>query len=166
MRRLLYLVALALLCSNPSAFAQQGTTEVRGVVTDAQGAVLPGVTVEVRNQDTGMYRSTVSNSDGTYFVSGIGPGRYQITASLEGFKTFQQKDLLLSLGKTSTVAVRLEVAEFAVHLDQVRDGRARMDYQDPSRFFERTYLTYSLISFSAEVLRRLSGITTETSAVF
>lgn len=60
----------------------------------------------------------------------------------------------------------LDASEFAVHLDQVRDGRARMDYQDPSRFFERTYLTYSLISFSAEVLRRLSGITTETSAVF
>ena len=60
----------------------------------------------------------------------------------------------------------LDASEFAVHLDQVRDGRARMDYQDPSRFFERTYLTKSLISFSAEVLRRMSGATTETSAVF
>lgn len=60
----------------------------------------------------------------------------------------------------------LDASEFAVHLDQVRDGRARMDYQDPGRFFERTYLTKSLISFAAEVLRRLSGQTTETSAVF
>jgi hypothetical protein len=60
----------------------------------------------------------------------------------------------------------LDASEFAVHLDQVRDGHARMDYQDPERFFERTYLTKNLISFSAEVLRRLSGITTETSAVF
>lgn len=60
----------------------------------------------------------------------------------------------------------LDASEFAVHLDQVRDGRARMDYQDPQRFFERTYLTKSLISFSAEVLRRLAGQTTETSAVF
>lgn len=60
----------------------------------------------------------------------------------------------------------LDASEFAVHLDQVRDGRARMDYQNPGRFFERTYLTKSLITFSAEVLRRLSGIETETSAVF
>jgi hypothetical protein len=109
MRRLLYLVALALLCSNLSVFAQQGTTEVRGVVTDSQGAVLPGATVEVKNQDTGMYRSTVTNQDGTYFVSGIVPGRYQITASLEGFKTYSQRDISLSLGKTAAVDLRLQV---------------------------------------------------------
>ena len=35
----------------------------------------------------------------------------------------------------------LDAAEFAVHLDQVRDGRAPDDYQEPGRFFERTYLT-------------------------
>ena len=43
-----------------SASAQQGTTELRGRVIDAQGAVLPGVTVVVRNQETGMVRDTVS----------------------------------------------------------------------------------------------------------
>ena len=109
MKRLLCLVAFTLLGSGPMAFAQQGTTEVRGLVTDAQRAVLPGVTVEVRNQDTGMFRSTISNSDGTYFVSGIVPGRYQITASLQGFKTFQQRDVILSLGRTALLDVRLEV---------------------------------------------------------
>lgn len=60
----------------------------------------------------------------------------------------------------------LDASEFAVHLDQVRDGRARVDYQDPRRFFERTYLTGNLITLASEVLRRLSGISTETSAVF
>jgi hypothetical protein len=109
MRRLLYLVALALLCTGPSVFAQQGTTEVRGVVTDSQGAVLPGVAVTVKNQDTGMYRETVSTQDGTYFVTGIVPGRYQITASLEGFKTSTQRDITLAIGRTSSVDIRLEV---------------------------------------------------------
>lgn len=60
----------------------------------------------------------------------------------------------------------LDAAEFAVHLDQVRDGRAPTDYQKPERFFDRTYLTRNLLSFAAEVVRRLSGIQTETSAVF
>lgn len=60
----------------------------------------------------------------------------------------------------------LDAAEFAVHLDQVRDGRAPEDYKDPPRFFERTYLTGGLIGFAAEVLRRLAGERTETSAVF
>ena len=60
----------------------------------------------------------------------------------------------------------LDAAEFAVHLDQVREGRAPDDYKVPERFFERTYLTQGLKSFSAEVMRRLSGEKTETSAIF
>ena len=60
----------------------------------------------------------------------------------------------------------LDAAEFAVHLDQVRDGRAPSDYQNPEQFFERTYLTQTLTSLAAEVIRRLSGEKTETSAVF
>ncbi len=60
----------------------------------------------------------------------------------------------------------LDAAEFAVHLDQVRDGRAHQDYQKPERFFERTFLTRNLQSLASEVIRRLSGEKTETSAVF
>ncbi|MCX6033329.1 MAG: DUF499 domain-containing protein [Chloroflexi bacterium] len=60
----------------------------------------------------------------------------------------------------------LDAAEFAVHLDQVRDGRAPGDYQDPARFFSRTYLTASLTDLAGQVLRRLSGERTEASAVF
>lgn len=60
----------------------------------------------------------------------------------------------------------LDASEFAVHLDQVRDGRAPAVYQNPERFFERTFLTKGLSSVASEVLRRLSGERTETSAVF
>ena len=60
----------------------------------------------------------------------------------------------------------LDASEFAVHLDQVRDGRAPAVYQDPERFLERTFLTKGLTGVAAEVLRRLSGEKTETSAVF
>ncbi|WP_334109814.1 ATP-binding protein [Thermodesulfitimonas autotrophica] len=60
----------------------------------------------------------------------------------------------------------LDAAEFAVHLDQVRDGRAPEDYRIPERFFARTYLTRNLTGLAVEVIRRLSGITTETSAIF
>lgn len=60
----------------------------------------------------------------------------------------------------------LDAAEFAVHLDHVRDGRAPPDYQDAERFFERTFLTKNLTKLSGEVIRRLSGEKTEASAVF
>ena len=60
----------------------------------------------------------------------------------------------------------LDASEFAVHLDQVRDGRANEDYQNPVRFFERTFLTKNLCQMAGEVVCRLSGEKTETSAIF
>ncbi|MDR3458058.1 MAG: DUF499 domain-containing protein [Verrucomicrobiae bacterium] len=60
----------------------------------------------------------------------------------------------------------LDASEFAVHLDQVREGLAPADYQKPERFFERTYLTKNLASLASEVIRRLSGEKTETNAIF
>lgn len=59
-----------------------------------------------------------------------------------------------------------DASEFAVHLDKVREGSAPRDYQDPRRFFERTYLTETLCSFAADVVGRLSGKTVETNAVY
>ncbi|MGH9310533.1 MAG: carboxypeptidase regulatory-like domain-containing protein, partial [Vicinamibacterales bacterium] len=104
---------LAILLAGTPVAAQQGTTEIRGRVQDPQGAVLPGVTVTVRNQDTGMFRELVSNADGTYFASGLVPGRYEITAELQGFKKFTRRDVQLELGKTATIDVPLEVGSLS-----------------------------------------------------
>ena len=60
----------------------------------------------------------------------------------------------------------LDASEFAVHLDKVREGTAPDVYRDPKRFFDRTYMTANLLGLGAEAIRRLSGIKTETSAIF
>jgi hypothetical protein len=60
----------------------------------------------------------------------------------------------------------LDAAEFAVHLEDVRDGRAADVYKNPEQFFERTYLTKNLTDLASQVIRRLNGEKTETSAVF
>lgn len=60
----------------------------------------------------------------------------------------------------------LDASEFAVHLDHVRDGRAPAVYQNPAEFFERTFLTKNLHALASQVVRRLSGIKLETSAIF
>lgn len=60
----------------------------------------------------------------------------------------------------------LDASEFAVHLDQVRDGKAHDDYQKPDRFFSKTVLTTNLIALASEVARRLNGIKTQANAVF
>jgi hypothetical protein len=101
---------LALVLTLPASLvAQQGTTDLRGVLRDSQGGALPGVTVVVRNQDTGMFRETTSNADGTYFVSGLIPGRYEISAELQGFKKFTRQDVPLEIGRTATVDITLDV---------------------------------------------------------
>jgi hypothetical protein len=109
MRRTMTWLSAALLLSAGSALAQQGTAEIRGRVLDAQEGLLPGVSVLVRNQDTGMFRQVTSNADGSYFLSGVTPGQYELTAELTGFKKYARPNLRLEIGKTATVDVRLEV---------------------------------------------------------
>src|SRR5262245_6651038 len=101
--------AAALSLISTTSWAQQGAAELRGSVLDQQNAVLPGVSITVRNQDTGMFRETTSNSDGTYFVSGLTPGPYEIRATLTGFKQYARPGVRLEVGRTTTVDVTLEV---------------------------------------------------------
>jgi hypothetical protein len=104
--------ALALLLTLPGVvFGQQGTTELRGTLQDSQGGALPGVTVIVRNQETGMFRETISNADGTYFISGLVPGMYEINAELQGFKKSTRRDVPLEIGRTATIDITLDVGE-------------------------------------------------------
>ncbi len=100
---------VVLLLSATATAAQQGTSELRGRVVDAQGAVLPGVTVTVTNQNTGMFRETVSGGDGSFIASGLAPGTYRAAAELQGFKKFDRQDLRLEVGKTTSIDVTLAV---------------------------------------------------------
>ena len=68
MRRLLVraIVVGSFVCTAASPLlAQQGTSEIGGKVTDEQGAVLPGVSIVVTNEESGVFREVTSGSDGT-----------------------------------------------------------------------------------------------------
>ena len=67
-------------------------------VIDQQGAVLPGVTIVVRHQESGLFREAVSGADGTFLMSGMTPGVYEVTAELAGFKKYSQRDVRLEVG--------------------------------------------------------------------
>jgi Carboxypeptidase regulatory-like domain/TonB dependent receptor len=107
--RVLSSVLGVLLAFAATAAAQQGTTEIRGKVTDEQGSAIPGATVTIRNQETGMFRETISGSDGTYFISAVTPGKYHVTGELQGFKKRMLSDVVLEVGKTATLDVQLAV---------------------------------------------------------
>src|SRR2546425_7903139 len=102
------LAGLLALTSIPAA-AQGQSSAVQGRVLDASGGALPGVVVLVTHQGSGTFRQVVSNADGSYFVTGILPGPYRITADLAGFKKYEQPDLLLTMGNTATLDITLAV---------------------------------------------------------
>lgn len=89
--------------------AQQGTSSIAGKVTDEQGAILPGVSIVVTNEESGIFRDVVSSAEGTYVVTAIPPGRYKVLAKLEGFRTLERSGLLVALGSTLTADVELRV---------------------------------------------------------
>lgn len=92
-----------------SASAQQGTGELRGRVLDQQGGVLPGVTVVARNEGSGLFREIVSGADGTFFMSAMTPGSYEVTAQLSSFKKYQRGNVRIEVGKTQSIDVQLQV---------------------------------------------------------
>jgi len=108
MARLITQCAMRVLLAATAA-AQQGTAALRGHVAHQQGAVLPGVSVVVRNQATGMFREAVTNPDGTFFITALTPGRYEVSADLTGFKKYVRPDVLLEVGRTAIIDVELQV---------------------------------------------------------
>ena len=123
MRRRALAGLFALACIAPAvARAQQGTADIRGRVADQQGGTLPGVTIVVRNEQTGMFRQVVSGPDGSFLMSAMNPGVYSITAELSGFKTYAAKGVLLEVGKTATMDIKLDVGGIAESLTVVGES--------------------------------------------
>ena len=78
--------------------AAQGTGgAIIGTIKDAQGGVLPGVSLTVRNVETGVSRTVVTEGDGTYRFAGLPPGDYDLTAELSGFAPTTLKGLNLTI---------------------------------------------------------------------
>ncbi len=109
-----FLAAFGVLVTTfPAEASQAGGSALQGRVVDAQQAVLPGVAIVVTHQENGTFRETVSGPDGAYFVPGLLPGRYRVSADLTGFKRFVREDVVLQLGNTQTLELRLEVGALA-----------------------------------------------------
>src|SRR5947209_15960186 len=112
MRRTLSLF-VAFVLRAPVLIAQQGTSEIKGRVSAGDGSVLPGVSVTIKHQESGVVRTTITDKDGVYFMSGVTPGTYELTAELAGFKSFRRRNVRLEVGKTSTVDVKLDMGAAA-----------------------------------------------------
>src|SRR5712692_9747389 len=107
------LVTTLFLFISIAAFAQQGTSQIKGKVTAPDGSALPGVTVTVKHQEAGVVRTTVTDKDGVYAMGAVIPGPYEMTAELSGFKNYRRRNIRLEVGKTSTIDVKLDMGAMA-----------------------------------------------------
>jgi len=102
--RLGVLIAALVFFSSTAAHAQ---ASFAGVVRDASGAVLPGVTVEAASQALiEKVRSVVTDDTGQYRIVDLRPGTYSITFTLTGFSTVKREGL--ELAGSGTIAVNAE----------------------------------------------------------
>jgi len=108
MRTMVMITAVLLV---PAAlYAQQAQATIAGVVKDASGAVLPGVSVEAASPVlTEKVRSVITDGTGQYRIVALPPGTYTLTVSLQGFNTVKREGIELSGALTATVDVDLRV---------------------------------------------------------
>src|SRR5215216_4451417 len=96
-------VAVALVCvslgaSTPLLAQRADRATISGVVTDAQGSAVPGATVVIRNEATGVDTTLVTNAAGAYTSPLLVLGQYAVTVDLTGFKKSVTSGILLRGG--------------------------------------------------------------------
>jgi len=82
---------------------------ITGTVTDNSGAIVPGAKITLQNPETGFSQSMVSSSDGVYSFLYLASGKYDLSAEKEGFRKAGIADVLVQVGTTSRVDIRLQV---------------------------------------------------------
>jgi len=91
--------------------AQSGSSAITGIVKDSTAAPLPGASVIVRNEDTGVTFETVSNEEGLYRVGALVPSRYRVEIKVDGFEPAVRSAITLAVSQTLAIDITLEVAK-------------------------------------------------------
>jgi hypothetical protein len=102
---------LVALWAGADAHAQGTTSRVAGTVTDTSGAFVPGATVTLTNDATGVSFTTVTNASGAYAFEAVQVGRYTVAIELQGFKRFVSSDNAVTIGEPTTINAALELGQ-------------------------------------------------------
>jgi len=120
MRKATVFLALAVVLLVPHAYAQT-TATITGAVSDATGAVVPGVEVTVTNVATGQSRTIVTNELGRYYVPALSPGSYTVAASLTGFETVLRSGITLTVGSEVVINFTLTPGQISEQVEVKAD---------------------------------------------
>ena len=101
---------VTLLCVTPSAFAQGGTGQLSGNVSDANGAVIAGANVKLTSLVTAQERETTTNDSGDFAFTLLPAGTYKLEITATGFRTVVVDEVRINVTQTTTLPVRLDAA--------------------------------------------------------
>lgn len=120
--RLLAVLAISICFLSISTSAQTINGSISGNVTDAQGAVVPGATITVTNNATGLTRSATSDASGRYFIGGLAGGSYKVTAQGQGFAATTRDDVGVNVGTNSEVNIEMATGGVSVEVEVTAVG--------------------------------------------
>jgi hypothetical protein len=117
MRRFLFSGLLIAGLLSSYALGQTTNATLGGTVSDASGALIPGVTITATNVATGIVSTVVTNESGVYQLASIPPGAYKITAELPGFQTQVASNFVLGLSQQARLNFTLQVGNVAQNVE-------------------------------------------------
>jgi len=112
------------------ALAQEPIGSIEGTVTDPQNSVVQNASVTVRNTATNLTRTATSAENGTYRISQLPPGTYEVKVSGTNFKTSVVSDVVVAVGQTLPLDVHLEIGVPDETVTVVGGGEAQIDRTD------------------------------------
>ncbi len=102
-------LVLALVAGVLPAAAQQTESRIVGRVLDQSGAAMPGATITITSQETGATRVDVAGADGSFTITNLSPGTYEVKAELDGFQAATTQ-AVLGVGQVASQTLTLGVA--------------------------------------------------------
>ena len=164
--RCLPLLAAATISLLPVAAVAQTSATVTGVVTDAQGAAIPGATVVALHLPTGMTTENSTGPDGRYTLVDVRPGGpYRITVQMPGFASQERRDLFAPAGEATRVDFELQLARLSESVMVTAGAALARDEKRGAATITDVVSADSVGRFpdanAAEALRRVPGVSLE-----
>ena len=159
MKRLFFLLLLAAsFCVTAMAQAGPSSSEIKGKVTDPNGAVLSGATVTVTDADKGVSRTTTTNEEGDYRFLNLPPGNYNLRVQATGFGAQVKNALQVTVGQTADFDFAMKIGDATATVEVTSDPlaieteRSQQSTTINERFIRelpidrRDYLTFTLLT--------------------
>src|SRR5712691_9696773 len=118
----LVIVAIACVLMASPGYAQIGQGRLTGTVTDAQGAVLPGVTVTATSPAQIGVRTAMTEADGRFLFPGMPSGTYKLTFELQGFRKIDRDNVIVVLGQTISLDAQMQIGGLAENVTVTADS--------------------------------------------